>query len=307
MENLKTQLRTAVSYNNVTSTLFFQMKNGEIKKANMDNQQALPDMTQNYISSIKTVILDDSELSQIVNLSAADARKNVLYKYDLQDFPVKLQLVRDIDNWDSPLPFTYGDDSLSDIYAYIIIIHCEDKDILLYRKLHPINIYKRGMIMWWKTNRFDFVNEDLLKLDSTFDFIVFNNNWYIFNLKALEKDMGYDGVIKSETKMIVEKIKAVELIDDYKKFDIFCENITFAKKILRASSSPVLDLQAELIIQFSKDYPSLQGKFTYSNDGKIIISSKEKMTLFMKLLNDDLLTSELTRKHYESLAKDEAA
>lgn len=31
------------------------------------------------------------------------------------------------------------------------------------------------------------------------------------------------------------------------------------------------------------------------------------MTLFMKLLNDDLLTSELTRKHYESLAKDEAA
>lgn len=41
MENLKQQLRAAIDYNNVTSSLFFQMKNGEIKKANMDNQRAL--------------------------------------------------------------------------------------------------------------------------------------------------------------------------------------------------------------------------------------------------------------------------
>lgn len=116
MENLKQQLRAAIDYNNVTSSLFFQMKNGEIKKANMDNQRALPDMTQNYILSIKTLILDDDERTQIVNLSTADARKNVLYAYDLQEFPEKLQKVKEIDSWDNLLPFIFPSDSLSDIF-----------------------------------------------------------------------------------------------------------------------------------------------------------------------------------------------
>ncbi len=301
---LKRQLETALNYEYVSSTLFFQMKNGDVKKANLDNEYALPNMTQNYISSIKTSILENRELNQIVNLSTADERKNVLYKYDLSRFPEKMQSLQDIVNWDDLPSFVPREDSLASIYAYIIVIHCENFDIKLYRKMHPINIYKKGMVMFWATDLFKFTNQDLLKLDSQFDFILFNDTWYILNLNALEREMGYDGVIKAEMQSVINKIKQLDLIADYQKFDHFSENITFAKKILKASCSPVLMLQAENIISFTKNYKTLKGKFTYSNDNKIIISSKEKMSMFLKVLNDDFLTSELTSKYYESLAKD---
>lgn len=304
MINFKEQLKASLNYQNISSSLFFQMKDGTIKRANIENQIALPNMTSNYVSAINSQIINNETLNQIVNISVADARKNVLYKYDLQYYPDKLQQVNALSDGDVCANFIYGQDDLSQIYAYIVIIHCADKDIMLYRKFHPINIYKKGMIMWWQVNRFDFVDEDLLKLDNSFDFLKVDNIWYIINLNVLEQNMGYEGILQKETKPIIEKIKSIDIIEDYQKFDVFCENITFAKKILRASKSPVLDLQAALIIEFTKNYASLRNKFSYSENGKIIISSREKMNLFMKLLNDDLLKSELTQRHYESLAKD---
>jgi hypothetical protein len=42
------------------------------------------------------------------------------------------------------------------------------------------------------------------------------------------------------------------------------------------------------------------------NNEKFILDTKKSKNAFLKLLNDDLLTSELTKAEYESLAKNDA-
>lgn len=303
MESLKEYLENFLTYPKLSSSLFFQMKDDTIVKANMDNLKALPHLTQNYSNTITSQIINDTSLNQIINISTADARKNALYKYDLQNFPEKLKIINELIDEDKCQQFIFTENSFKNIYAYLIILYGEKDKILLYRKIFPISIYKKAMIMFWNNNRFDFVDKDMLKLDNSFDFIKINNFWYILNLKILEQNMGYDEIIKKEVQHVIKKIKDINLIDGYSKFDEYCNEIPFAKKILRASISPALNIEPRSIIEFTKTYSSLKGKFKYSND-KITITSKEKMKLFIKLLNDDLLTSELTQKHYESLAKD---
>ncbi|MBA4276933.1 Kiwa anti-phage protein KwaB-like domain-containing protein [Flavobacterium sp.] len=59
------------------------------------------------------------------------------------------------------------------------------------------------------------------------------------------------------------------------------------------------------IIDFTKNHPALKGKIKYNTDGSLInLHTKTAKDLFVKLLNDDFLTSELTKLFYDSLAKD---
>ena len=63
----------------------------------------------------------------------------------------------------------------------------------------------------------------------------------------------------------------------------------------------------ESIIQFCRDFPKLSGKIRFNEDeDKIVLDTQVSKDLFLKMLMDNYLTSELTELHYESLAKDSA-
>ncbi|HBB7571144.1 TPA: DUF4868 domain-containing protein, partial [Escherichia coli] len=89
-----------------------------------------------------------------------------------------------------------------------------------------------------------------------------------------------------------------ELIDDVK----------YARKLTRvAKSSPVIlaNIENEKIIEFCKIYPVLVNRIRFNEDGtKITLDTKVSKDLFIKVLMDDFLTSQLTQFYYESLAKD---
>ena len=61
----------------------------------------------------------------------------------------------------------------------------------------------------------------------------------------------------------------------------------------------------EAIIEFTKTFPILKEKMKYTSDGKqIILKTKLSKELFIKMLDDAFLTSQLTKLFYESKAKD---
>ena len=72
-------------------------------------------------------------------------------------------------------------------------------------------------------------------------------------------------------------------------------------------SYPVLlkNIPNNQIIAFTQSHPSLINKMHYSEDGsKIILHSNLSKELFVKMLDDAFLTSQLTAQYYESIAKD---
>lgn len=66
-----------------------------------------------------------------------------------------------------------------------------------------------------------------------------------------------------------------------------------------------MGLKKETIVEFTKTTSVLAGKFKYSGDGaKIRLDTKKSKRMFLKLLNDSFLRSELTEQYYEASAKD---
>ena len=70
--------------------------------------------------------------------------------------------------------------------------------------------------------------------------------------------------------------------------------------------SPVLGhIDNQHIVTFTRNHPILRNVIKFSEDGtKIKLTTKKSKRFFLKLLNDDYLTSNLTSIYYDSLAKD---
>lgn len=78
------------------------------------------------------------------------------------------------------------------------------------------------------------------------------------------------------------------------------DQITFAKKLMRAKDSPVFSLSKEklmLNVKNSKAYTKL------INNDEFVIDTKDKARKFVGMLNDQLLVSELTGEIYDASVK----
>lgn len=61
----------------------------------------------------------------------------------------------------------------------------------------------------------------------------------------------------------------------------------------------------DTIKNFIENYEPLKGKFKFNEDRtKFDLNTKKSQNLFLKLLNDDFLISQLTSLYYESSSKD---
>ena len=126
----------------------------------------------------------------------------------------------------------------------------------------------------------------------------------------MEKSFGFHEVIEKEALLGVEAVEAVELLENPETLYELIQDITTARKLTKiAKNSPVLraNIENHHIIAFCKSFPALKGKIRFNaNEDKIQLDTKVSKNLFIQLLMDDFLTSELTSFHYTSLAKDEA-
>lgn len=59
------------------------------------------------------------------------------------------------------------------------------------------------------------------------------------------------------------------------------------------------------IVAFIQSHPGVRGKIPVDEENtNLMLTTKASQDIFLKLLNDDFLQSELTRRYYASLAKD---
>jgi hypothetical protein len=182
--------------------------------------------------------------------------------------------------------------------------------VSLFKKLSPLEIIGRGGIFLKRAlERFEKFNNNLLTISPGFLALSVNGTVIILNLKTIEKSFGYTEVIKREALHHgIETIRKTSILKNIETLEDLIENTTFARKLIRvARSSPVIQINIpnSQIIDFTKNHPALKGKIKYNTDETLInLHTRTAKDLFVKLLNDDFLTSELTKLFYDSLAKD---
>lgn len=293
--------------------IYFILKEGEETKVRLADleAEAQKQLTQDFIYTMRQEIILDENLG-LLDISTADDRNNVIYEYNLEEVPAELNIIDQIiENEDLPT-FSFREDSLENINGIMILIENDGHNLVIYKKHYPVNLYKKdkgvGLIRWGNDQRFKQVDEDILKIHTSFDFFKINDTLIIKNLKALEKFFGFHEAIKNQASTCIDRIEEIDILENPLELREMLEDITFSRKLTKVGgSSPVLGvIPNDAIISFVENHPALSGKIkTNDEKTKLRITTKNSRNLFVKLLNDDYLKSELTTTYYDSLAKDE--
>lgn len=245
-----------------------------------------------------------------MRLSCSDERKDIIYHFDYTPLPDDLKFFDIVlDPKIDIKTFSFEDDKLSNIDFFLFLIGDEENQILLYKQLASINIYKKnsGIFVRKADNEFTRVNDDFLRIVPGFEMFKINEELYILDLKFLERKFKIYDVIRSAAVKEIKKINEYGIVQNAESLNNLLKDTSFARKLSRISEhSPVLGkVSNNAIISFTKNYPSLKNTFKYTDDNsQIILTTQKSMMTFIKLLNDDFLSSELTRNHYDSIAKD---
>jgi len=115
MSELKTCFNTFMELDNLGLTVYFRLKSGDIKLADI-NRDILPELRDLFFEKIKFTITEKEDLC-LMNLSDADERKNVIYEYDYEE---ELDLFSEIDHIASTVEAEYF--NFNKILGIIIVI-----------------------------------------------------------------------------------------------------------------------------------------------------------------------------------------
>lgn len=300
------KLSSVLNQGNQLSTVVFAVmkETFEIKKLNIENTE-ISTIQNMFIDSIKSKILEQEEQT-IIKVSEADNRANTVFHYDL-DLPAGLgfyssELHDTIEN------FSFRNDDLANIDSLIIKIGTEQRHIKIYKKLYPVEVLGRGGYLLKKARtQLERFTEKILNLTSSFNAIFIDNNYIFLDLKLLEISHGFHDVIVREAHLSIQSIEALNILESTVGIIDLLEKTSFARKVVKIKNSPVIikEIPNAQIIIFTQRHPALANKMRYSEDGtKIILHTKKSRELFIKMLDDAYLTSELTEQYYESTAKD---
>lgn len=293
--------------NEVGVTAYAVLKN-EDNHLKLDIEaKALGELKKLFLDSIAETIIKNDELS-VINLSSSDDRINAIYKYDIE-IPDKLACIDNVISEDNLPLMNISDTSLLDIDALLIEIGNNESQMVLYKTMASINIYGRTNFFLKKNaTRLTKINDEFLRVSSNFQLMKIDNELFVIDLKSLERNFGFHEVIKKEASTGVTAIEEISLVENVDVLYELIDDIKYARKFTKvAKSSPVLKskIPNQKIIDFCKSFPKLIGKIRFNQDeDKVLLDTKVSKDLFIKVLMDDFLTSELTKFHYESIAKD---
>ncbi len=308
----KLELNTALEFLDAPQgelqVIFYAVIEGinEPKKLDIKNED-LVELRKLFVAAIKTFVIDKSDYV-VLPLSSADERGKCFYQYDL-DIPQELELLDDVIGNDNLQIFNFSSNQLAGIDSLIIVLADDNHEISLFKKLSPVEIVGRGGFMLWKSNqRLERFNDQMLRISSKFQVLRVAGELIIIDLGAIEKSFGFHDVITREATAGLSVIEDMELVSNIDSLKELVSNVSFARKLIKVTkSSPVIQLNIpnENIIAFAKAHPLTKKKMRFSEDEKQFnLDTRVSKNLFIKILNDDLLTSELTKLYYDSLAKD---
>jgi Domain of unknown function (DUF4868) len=282
-------------------------QNGTVPSKLDIEAQALLELKSLFMQSIRDEITNHDELS-VLNLSTADERTNAIYVYDIE-VPPELAAMENISKSDDFPLLDLTDCGLSDIKALLIEIGNNTGQVVLYKTMAPVNIFGQASFFLKKQrHRLEQIKEEFLRINPGFQLMRVNGVLLVTDLSAVEKSFGFHEIITREAALGINAIESISLLENPDVLRELLDEVKYARRFTKvAKASPVLKAQVSnaSIIDFCRNFPKLAGKIRFNAEGdKIVLDTKVSKDLFIKLLMDNFLTSELTKFHYESVAKD---
>ncbi len=286
-----------------------------IRFADISPQVAI-DLKTQFAGYIQQRIANNEELNY-GSITEADDSGNAAYHYNLEEQPALLQPLFDVNaaeifamQQDGEQPFknfSFDADDLKKINAFIICLGNEANKVVLYKKHYPISLMRRGSYYGLvpSQTRLESFTDNVIKINDTVEFMLVNNALIVFSLKTFQNSFGYDQIIHNKAEENLLTIAATNLLEDIEQLRELTTELKYAKKIMSIRHpSPVLNIPFNDVKLFIQGHPRLKHRIKFNGDqSRIDLQTKSSKELFIKILNDDFLKSELTQLLYDSMKK----
>ncbi len=284
-----------------------------LRLADIEDEDTAPEIQRMFEEFLKTTIVSNEDII-VRNLSVADESPNTIYEYDYNSYPEELELFKQFNIKDAIKRdhFNFRTDNLNHLFGYIVYIGNMESGIVLFKKHYSVSLIKRDSFLLGaikSSERFEKLpGEDIIRLSNDAQLLRVGDTIFVFDLKMLERNMGFSALIQQAAAEAVDAIEELDILDDIEVLRDTLEEPSFTRKLSKVKkASPIfkLGITKDAIIEFTKKTPELAGKFKYNRAGtRIRLGSKRSKLTFVKLLNDAFLRSELTQQYYETFVKD---
>jgi hypothetical protein len=308
MNTLIESLKDILSKDTLSVVVYFKLKNGEVKLADINNN-VLPRILTLYKDKINDEIINKENL-ELLNLSEMDERKNVIYKYDFDKDREPFLNIEQVITDEKIKTFSFSKDTFENIDGIISKISNANHGIYLYTKFYPVNLMKPGRVvnLLPSDHRLVMFDGKLIQITGKFDILRYNNEYYLKKYEVLEKFYQFNDVTKERAKSYFKEITTIKIIENEDKLFSYIEsNPSRARKFIKVMSSSIVikkKISNEQLISFVSTNPKLKDNIETNDDKtKFKLKTNNHCNFLIKLLDDDFLKSELTQEEYEALAK----
>lgn len=201
---------------------------------------------------------------------------------------------------------TFEEKNIERVLGFIFKINLNSKKIFAYQQAYVGSRLqaKNVLRIMQKEDVFQIVEKEMLKIDKRVELVIVDNTILVRNVKVLQDYFGFQLFVRNQAQRVISRLEELDILGD---IDVLkeCQNgekLTISKKLMKIKNSPVLEMDKDELIRKIPLIPRYRG-IIHIEDGKIRTSTKKDVDNLLKLLNDDIVKSELTDKEYDSTSK----
>lgn len=320
-EELQEKLDGLIAQEGSSMNLYFILHQRDeyiLKKANVKNEALTPIRNVLRDNLVQLRQMMDEDTFAVLNLSGAEDRKNVIYQYDMEDELRPISLMKEVDEHlfdgnyftsDNNRIFDSATDTFDEVDAWIASYGVEGNHLIIYRKTFSVNLLKkeRNVFVFKGTEQIDIVKDDIFRIDGKIDFFLLDNTALIYNISILEKFNDFKDIVQRSARSSLQQIAAADLVSDIAKLQERAQDdISFARKLIKVTTNALIlnVVSKETIVQFARTHAYLSRRLKVTADNKFELDKKTSQNLFVQLLDDAFLHSDLSSNDYISPGKD---
>jgi hypothetical protein len=194
-----------------------------------------------------------------------------------------------------------------DIWAYWIKIYTHDRSFYIIKKVTPSKIIRTGgkLALVFESEIFRKLSDDVMTMDGSFDVIYCDKTLIFENKQNFERALLYSQVKQTVAENMIDDIGKTGFIENVDELKDFLKDDQFSiNKLNKLRSKPYFKKLTfadcvRIIKNYGVNIPVDENKQQFA------ITSKAVAKLFVKVLNDDYLTSEMTNYKYSTNSKED--
>ena len=273
--------------------------------------QFLDELKKMFIEEIKEVTDNQSPNFTLENYSSSTKQLDAIFQYDLQeDLRPEMQLMKAVKTLENPKLFVIKpNNSIDQVNGLYIVIRSANHVISLYKHIFGVDkIYaQKSWFLVHSNEQFVKQKESMLRISPTFQMLCVDDDIIMTDIQKLERIMDLKEVLTNRAaEHIATIVNQRQLVKDSVQLERVSKEPTMAKKLIHALTAGKVfsqNISNAAIIAFAR---SKGAKLNMSFEGnQFDLKNKIEAKRFIKLIDDDYLTSELTREDYDANQKQE--